>query len=89
MRPEVRERVYEALDGEREYQEKKWSGYRGDGDTPSMADTIACMESYMSKAKEEWVNGPGKSPHTSRDMLRKVVALGVRHLEIHGCPKRS
>ena len=81
--------VYEILDGERQYQDLRWTeGNRENGipdEEKSVAEWISYMEYHLNKAKN-------KVYHLNKEEalaeIRKVTALGVRAMEIHGCPKR-
>jgi len=83
-----REHVYKRIDGERNYQDIVGkSGQRGD--TPDeekpVAEWLNYIEFHLSKAKD-------CNYHLSKEdalaELRKVAALAVRAMEIHGCPER-
>ena len=82
--------VYQRIDVERDYQDLKW-------DNDQRADRIPDSE----KAVAEWVNYMEQHLNDAKKgvydldkeealaQIRKVVALGVRTLEIHGCPERK
>lgn len=78
-------KVYQVIDGERDYQDHKW----GNGDVPDeekdVAEWINYMEFHLQKAKNSVY-------YLDRDEalaeIRKVTALGVRAMEIHGVPAR-
>ena len=83
-----RKNVYKCVDGERNYQDIVGkSGQRGD--TPDeekpVSEWVNYIEYHLSKAKD-------KVYHLRKDdaleELRKVAALAVRAMEIHGCPER-
>ena len=83
-----REHVYKRIDGERNYQDIVGkSGQRGD--TPDeekpVSEWVNYIEYHLTKAKD-------KVYHLRTDdalaELRKVAALAVRAMEIHGCPER-
>lgn len=84
-----RQEVYQHIDIEREYQDLKWDGRRSVNDVPDrdkpVAEWINYMEFHLNKAKEQnyFLNRDG-----ALEEIRKVIALGVRALEIHGCPER-
>lgn len=84
-----RREVYKCIDTERDYQDLRWFPRRELNETPDEskppAEWINYIEFHLSKAKE------GVYFLHDQDALaeiRKVVALGVRCLEIHGCPER-
>lgn len=82
--------VYKRIDGERDYQDMRWNTNLREGDVPDQekppAEWINYMEYHVSKAKDEIY-------HLNKDAalaeIRKVAALAVRALEIHGCPERE
>jgi hypothetical protein len=84
-----RTEVYKRLDTERDYQDLRWSPRREKNGTPDEqkppAEWINYIEYHISKAKE--------SVYMLNDQdalaeVRKVAALAVRCIEIHGCPER-
>lgn len=81
--------VYAALDSERAYQEK--CVQNSDGNPfHSVEDFILFMEDYLHEARHiasrTW--GPAAKPKTL-EVLRKVTALGVACMELHGAPQRE
>ena len=84
-----RKDVYDRLDTERKYQDLRWSTRRTTNGTPDEekppAEWINYMEYHLSKAKDAVY-------HLQTDdalaEVRKVIALGVRCMELHGCPER-
>jgi hypothetical protein len=83
-----REHVYKRIDAERKYQDLVGkSGQRGntpDEEKP-VAEWLNYIEYHLSKAKD-------CNYHLNKEdalaELRKVAALTVRAMEIHGCPER-
>ena len=85
-----RKEVYENLDIERDYQDIKVQTRRVEqNDVPdtdkSVAEWVNYMEYHLGVAKNmiSQLNTSG-----ALGEIRKVTALGVRTMEIHGCPKR-
>lgn len=84
-----RNEVYKRLDTERDYQDARWSPRRDKNNTPDEekppAEWINYIEYHISKAKEEvyLLNDEEALAH-----VRKVAALAIRCLELHGCPER-
>ena len=82
--------VYKRIDGELEYQNQKWVVRREANGTPD-----------ESKPPAEWLNYIQKHVNLANDavynlddeeamaQIRKITALGVRALMIHGCPERK
>ncbi len=84
-----RKDVYECIDTERDYQDLRWSPLREANDTPDESKPPAEWINYM-----EWHIGLAKkavyllNDEEALAEVRKVAALAVRCLEIHGCPER-
>jgi len=85
----LKNEVYERVDGELLYQDKRWVVRREENGTPDEskppAEWINYMEFHIAEAKREvyFLND-----EEALAQIRKVVALGVRALMIHGCPER-
>lgn len=81
--------VYKRLDGERDYQDERWGTRRTLDGTPDeekpVAEWINYMEFHLAKAKEKVYY---LKTEEALAEVRKVTALGVRAMEIHGCPER-
>lgn len=85
----TRERVYEAIDGERDYQDaQKGNAKRHEGQ-PAMTpgEFILCMEKCLSDARTAWYAPDGGK--ACLDHVRKVTAVGVQCMELHGAPHRT
>lgn len=84
-----RQEVYKCIDGERDYQDATWSPRRLALGIPdeekSIAEWINYMEFHLQKAKESVYYLKNEEALAE---IRKVTALGVRTMEIHGCPER-
>lgn len=84
-----RQDVYKRIDGERDYQDQRWNTNLREGDVPDeekpVAEWLNYIEYHLSKAKN--INYHLDKEATLAE-LRKVAALAVRCLEIHGCPER-
>lgn len=84
-----RQEVYQAIDGERDYQDAgRGNAQRHEG-MPEMTpgEYILCMEKCLQDAREAWYRPDGGQaclPH-----LRKVSALGVAAMELYGAPARE
>lgn len=74
--------VYCAIDGERDYQDKRW----GTHTKPGIGDFIALIDEYSERARKAWAEGnDGPALHH----MRKIAALAVRAMEIHGAQTRE
>jgi hypothetical protein len=82
--------IYKRIDGERDYQDANWGSRRQMDGTPDeekpVAEWINYIEYHVSKAKDKvyHLDTVGATAE-----LRKVAALAVRAMEIHGCPERE
>ena len=91
----TRERVYRALDTERDYQKylAKKAGVNAYKVRPhSLEDFVLYMEDYMHELRHQlsriWTRD--RNPTTEMlNTLRKVTALGVAAMEQHGAPYRD
>jgi hypothetical protein len=84
-----RREIYNRIDGERNYQDENWGSRRQMDGTPDeekpVAEWINYIEYHISKAKERVYH---LDTLGATHELRKVAALAVRAMEIHGCPER-
>jgi hypothetical protein len=84
-----RREIYQNIDGEMNYQDKTWVARRTANGTPDeekpVAEWINYIEHHLNKAKDRvyYLDTEGVTHE-----LRKVAALAVRAMEIHGCPER-
>lgn len=82
-------KVYQLIDGERDYQDSRWGVRRDEEGTPDeekdVAEWINYMEFHLLKAKNSvyYLDREGALAE-----IRKVTALGVRAMEIHDAPAR-
>ena len=85
-----RKMVYERIDAERDYQDSRWDLREKFNTTPdnekSIAEWILYMEHHLNLAKGFVYS---LNEHSALAEIRKVTALGVRAMEIHGCPSRK
>jgi len=72
-----REEVYELINKERDYQDRR---HPKDASIPA---ELVMMQIYLTFALNDWA-----WKEDARHQIRKVVALGIRCLENHGCPER-
>jgi len=85
-----RQEVYKCLDGERDYQDKKWDARNSLNGVPDIEKPVAewlnYIEFHLEKAKyKNYI----LDKNEALAELRKVAALAVRCFEIHGCPLRQ
>jgi hypothetical protein len=86
--PQDRERVYMAVDSERDYQDAQAGNAKRHEDQPPMTpgEFILCMEKCLQDARDAWYKPDGG--RGCMEYIRKVTALGVQAMERHGAPKR-
>lgn len=83
-----RDHVYDVIDGERRYQiEQRGNAKRHEGQ-PEMTpgEYLLCMEKCLADARAAWYAPNGGE--ACLEHVRKVTALGVACMEIHGAPFR-
>jgi len=84
-----RTEIYKRIDGERDYQDANWGSRRQMDGTPDeekpVAEWVNYIEYHVSKAKDRIYH---LDTEGATHELRKVAALAVRAMEIHGCPER-
>ena len=86
----IRETIFKKIDEERAYQDLKWStGQRSDqvpDKDKSVAEWLNYIEYHLDIAKK---NVYQLDKTAALDEIRKVTALAVACMEIHGCPERK
>lgn len=85
-----RQSIYAEIDREREYQEvcRIACDWQPAEDKPPES-FIVYMERYLGRAAEATLLAANKNRQVVLANIRKVVALGVACLEVHGCPQRE
>lgn len=85
-----RKEVYEAINEERNYQDNM----RGNsarvkvGDNRDLGSLITLMDVYLGKTKIAFAGPHPNGKTEALDVIRKVVALGVLAMELHGVVRR-
>jgi hypothetical protein len=81
--------VYLAIDGERDYQDAMKVGPDGrtDGRQKSVGDYLTLIRVYSAKADSAYGGSPGDAPALHE--IRKIAAIAVQCLEVHGAPSRQ
>jgi hypothetical protein len=84
-----RSEVYAAIDSERAYQDaQQGNAKRHEGQPPmTPGEYILCMEKCLHDAREAWYKPDGGT--ACLPFIRKVTALGVGAMELHGAPRRE
>ena len=82
----TRDEVYNAIDGERNYQDALGPKRTDDSDK-SVGDYLIMMDTYFRKAKDGWTDHPGTGHSLAQ--IRKIAAICVRCMEEHGAVTRE
>lgn len=82
-----RTKVYDIIDGERNYQNGLNPGWNHKGKA-GVGEEILLMEEYLNQARELWTKSYGDNM-PALNKIRSVAALCVRCMENHGCPQRE
>lgn len=85
MKKLSRKEVYEILDDERDYQDKKWGGEVHD-DAHSISDFLVLIRKHLTDAENALYSSNNKD---AMDAIREVTAIGVAAMETKGCSKRK
>lgn len=90
-RPQLREIAFNAIDGERAYQDNRSgnSARAKTEDNRSLGDLILLTDVYVGKAKAAFAGPHPTGKVEALNQLRKVAALGVLAMELHGIEFRQ
>ncbi len=81
----IRERIYNAIDSERDFQDRKWGTVH---DHPhEVGGWLTIMRKLMADADAAWSSSNGD--YQALEEIRKVIATGVACCEQHGVSHRS
>lgn len=85
----TRTEVYSAINTERDYQDAQRGNAKRHEGQPAMTpgEYILCMEKCLADARTAWYAPDGGVK--CLDHVRKVAALGVSCMELHGAPHRE
>lgn len=81
VRPASREKVYDVIDGERDYQKATWGG------EISAEAGLLLIEEYAARARATWTGQVGDIGLL--DGIRKIAGIAVRTMEQHGARPRE
>ena len=88
IRMPTRKEVYDAIDSERDYQDKTWPR----STDLSVLGEVTLVRQYIRKFEDEYQadnDEPGREvPAECMNVLRKMATLLVRAMENHGAPLR-
>lgn len=80
-----REKVYKAIDSERQYQDRKWGTIQ---EHPhEVGGYLTLMRKLLTDAENAWASSSGD--YGAMVEIRKVLAVGVACAEQHSMPPRS
>ena len=84
----TRLKAYSAVDSERNYQDAGRGNAKRHEDMPEMTpgEFLLCREHCLATARASWYKPDGSV--ACLDHVRKITALGVQCMEIHGAPHR-
>ena len=82
----ARFKVYQVIDGERDYQDALGSD-RTDGAPRTVGDYLTMLRDYLAEADRNWVRNPGNEQ--ALDTIRKIAGIAVHCMEDHGAPPRQ
>lgn len=88
-RPSQRSEVYDAIDGERYYQDIILQSLpnRTDKSAKTVGDYIVMLQHYQQKAVEAWTMNVGTE--NTLDIMRKIAGIAVHCMEDHGVIHRE
>ena len=88
-RPLARERVYEAYDSERKYQDAQWpqDGAPGYPNPLTIGEFVLLIEEYASEASAMW-KAEKKPEGETLKIIRKIGGITTNCLEQHGVTRR-
>ena len=89
-----RELVYAVIDGERDYQDlhtlrEPNDHGRGIHIGFTTGEYITMMRAYTDKLASAWAFNPGVAPEDVLHNMRKIAAIAVQCMEVHGAPSRA
>lgn len=82
-----RSEVYAAIDGERDYQDSHT--LHDPSDQFTTGDYITMMRAYVDKLAPAWAFNPGVAPDEVLANMRKIAAIAVQCMEVHGVVPRE
>lgn len=83
----TREKVYEAINTERYYQDNVWP--RGEEPEFSTGEEILLIEEYVLRAREAWTGEKQGEESETLNAIRKIAGIAVRCMEKHGVQQRT
>jgi len=87
-RSERRDMVYNAIDGEREYQDIRW----GHNPPLRIGEFILLLDEYVTRAKLSWSQEkqpPEYPEYRTMSIIRKIAGIAVHAMEARGIVERE
>lgn len=85
----TRQEVYEAIDGERDYEDELWP-QNGERDNPrlTVGEFLLLIEEYVDKARKDWTV-ESRPENATLKGIRKIAGIAVNCMENHGALRRQ
>lgn len=83
-------RVYDAINGERDYQDNvvgKGPDGRTDGRQKAVGDYLTLIRTYSTRADAAYADTAGDE--AALHVIRKIAGICVQAMEVHGAPTRE
>jgi len=84
--PISRKYVYNQIDRERDYQDKKWGTFVENPHT--VGEWLLIISGELDEAISAWQKN-AYPPHTALDEIRQIASCAIACLEEHHCPERG
>jgi len=81
----IRDKVYEAINAERDFQDRKWG--KIEQHPHEVGGWLTIMRKLLTDAENAWASKAGD--RAALEEIRKVIAVGVACCEQHGVETRS
>ena len=89
--PRLRTTIYQAIDQERDYQEglggDRAQRPQGKRRLHQFSEFLTMLRHYLTQADAAWTGKAGQV--AALDVIRKLAAIAVRGMEVHGAPARQ
>ncbi len=88
----TRQEVYEAIDTERDYQDRVIAKDPSRHDAAvdanhSVGAYLTMLDTYLRRAQDAWTDNAGHDK--ALEVVRKIAGIAVHCMEDHGAPKRQ
>lgn len=87
--PQTRIDAFEAINTERDYQDKIWQAAGNTGPNPlTIGEFILLLSTYVDDAADQF-RKESKPEMNALNTIRKIAGIAVNCMEQHGAPKRE